>query len=217
MSEVGTIGQIYEDRRTKKRGKLLERDEKYKTLLMESDDGKSFNITYGGFKSNWRKIDEEVPTIEQAMEEVKIPEEVSDRISVEPKKKRKKYKKKPLPESGVCVGLENAVEMLAGYIDSFNSNKISINPAFSRDLIGMKIGFHKFIEIFHKPTTKHYTIACKEDVAKVADKLQYIDEVKYYATRKPLNFAFKVSDNNFNKLLNDLRPVVLDVLKEEDK
>ena len=50
MSEIGVIGQIYEDRRTKKKGKLIERDEKYKTLLLETSEGKSFNVSYGGFK-----------------------------------------------------------------------------------------------------------------------------------------------------------------------
>ena len=221
MSELGIIGQIYEDRRTKKQGKLIDRDEKFKTLLMESSDGKSFNISFGGFKSNWRKVDEPVQTIEEAMEEAKIPNEVADVISTDlAPKPRKKYKKKPKPESGICIALEDAIKSMVEYLDSFNSNKLSLDPKFDRELVTVKVGRCKLMEVFHKPTTKYFTIACKDDIAKVANKQIYINGVNYYETRKPLNYAFRVSDDNFNKFLNDLRPLIVDILSErveEDK
>ena len=93
MSEIGEIGVIYEDRRTKKKGKLVERDDKYKTLLMEASDGKSFNITFGGFKSNWRKVDEPEQTLEEAMKD-ELPEEKP--VAKEPKKTSKKPAKKKM-------------------------------------------------------------------------------------------------------------------------
>ena len=54
-NEVGTIGQMYENRKSGKIGVLESREEKYKTLLMRDEDGNSFNLTYSTFKSNWRK------------------------------------------------------------------------------------------------------------------------------------------------------------------
>ena len=53
--EVGIIGQMYEDRKSGKVGVLESRDEKYKTLLMRDTEGKTFNIVFSTFRSNWRK------------------------------------------------------------------------------------------------------------------------------------------------------------------
>jgi len=56
---IGVIGQKYEDRKSKKTGVLLERDEANKklTLVDESVDGaQPFQISYAAFKSNWRKV-----------------------------------------------------------------------------------------------------------------------------------------------------------------
>ena len=53
--EVGIIGQMYEDRKSGRVGVLESRDEKYKTLLMRDTEGKTFNIVFSTFRSNWRK------------------------------------------------------------------------------------------------------------------------------------------------------------------
>jgi hypothetical protein len=56
---IGVIGQMYEDRKSKKTGVLLDRDEANKklTLIDESVDGAHpFQISYAAFKSNWRKV-----------------------------------------------------------------------------------------------------------------------------------------------------------------
>ena len=55
-SEVGIIGQLYEDRRTGKRGVLESRDTKYKTLMLLDDDGVAFTISNSTFRSGWRKV-----------------------------------------------------------------------------------------------------------------------------------------------------------------
>lgn len=58
MSEakaVGNIGTAYEDRRNGKCGVLMSRDEEAKTLTFFGN-GEEFTITYGAFKSNWRKV-----------------------------------------------------------------------------------------------------------------------------------------------------------------
>ena len=214
MSEVGIIGQIYEDRRTHKKGKLLERDEKYKTLLMESDDGKSFNITYGGFKSNWRKVDEEVPTIEEAMQEVEVPVEVADKISIEPKKKPKK--KSTNKDVEVSPRLEEAVKVLVEYVDSFSSGRLTLAPKFEKKTVAIRLDGGKVVEFVYSPKKDGFTACSKEVFAKVADKLNYIDGVRYYEKWNTVNYAFFVTSSKFNNLLNDLRPAFVSILSREE-
>lgn len=75
VNEPGIIGQMYEDRKSKKRGVLESRESKYKTLMLRDDEGKSFNITYSTFKSNWRKYaGEEVVQTSTQKEETKAEE-----------------------------------------------------------------------------------------------------------------------------------------------
>ena len=79
VNEVGIIGQMYEDRKTKKVGVLESREPKYKTLMLRDPEGKTFNITYSTFKSNWRKYTGDVVAqtstqVEEKKEEVKKAE-----------------------------------------------------------------------------------------------------------------------------------------------
>ena len=103
-NEPGIIGQMYEDRKTKKRGVLEERQSKFKTLMMRDEDGKSFNITYSTFKSNWRKYQgdeviqtstqveeqraEEKKEVEVAKKEVETEKKVIKTVSTEDKVKK---------------------------------------------------------------------------------------------------------------------------------
>ena len=59
-NQVGTLGQMYEDRKSGKLGVLESREEKYKTLLFRGEDGKTFSIQYSTFRSNWRKYQGDV-------------------------------------------------------------------------------------------------------------------------------------------------------------
>ena len=72
VGEVGIIGQMYEERKSKKVGVLESRNEKFKTLMMRDKDGKSFNVQYSTFRSNWRKYQgEEVIQTSEQKEEIK--------------------------------------------------------------------------------------------------------------------------------------------------
>ena len=76
MSEIGVIGQMYENRANHKLGVLESRDEKYKTLLMRDKDGVSFNITFSTFRSNWRKYEgEELILTSEQSAEIKLEKE----------------------------------------------------------------------------------------------------------------------------------------------
>ena len=68
---IGIIGQQYEDRKSKKTGVLLERDEANKklTLIDGSVEGaQPFQISYAAFKSNWRKVVQAEPANEPEVE-----------------------------------------------------------------------------------------------------------------------------------------------------
>lgn len=76
-SEVGIIGQTYEERKSGKLGVLEGRKEKFKTLLMRDVNGQSFDINYSTFRSNWRKYQGEavVQTSAQKAEEAQTVKE----------------------------------------------------------------------------------------------------------------------------------------------
>lgn len=82
MSEktIGSIGQKYEDRKTKKEGTLYLRDEENKRLQMLDNDGNKFYVSYASFKSSWRKTaekTEDVKTVEKPKKQKKEKEEDS--------------------------------------------------------------------------------------------------------------------------------------------
>ena len=53
---IGIIGQKYEDRKSKKIGILLDRDEANKKLNFLDTNAEPFQVSYAAFKSNWRKV-----------------------------------------------------------------------------------------------------------------------------------------------------------------
>ena len=68
---IGIIGQKYEDRKSKKTGVLLERDEANKKLTFIDDSvegAQPFQISYAAFKSNWRKVVQAEPENEPEAE-----------------------------------------------------------------------------------------------------------------------------------------------------
>lgn len=73
---VGIIGQMYEDRKSGKTGKLIETNEKFRTLMFEGEDGKTFSISAGTFKSNWRKK-KDVEPITESTDTVESEPEIS--------------------------------------------------------------------------------------------------------------------------------------------
>lgn len=83
MSEktVGVLGQKYEDRKTKKVGTLVDRNDETKKLSFLGEDATPFEISYAAFKSNWRKY---VSESEQTTSEtVEAEEPKEEPISVE--------------------------------------------------------------------------------------------------------------------------------------
>lgn len=59
MSETGTFGQVYENRKTKKSGVFVEKDESRKVLkFLDNATGEPFEVSEASFRSNWRKSKE---------------------------------------------------------------------------------------------------------------------------------------------------------------
>jgi hypothetical protein len=61
---IGIIGQKYEDRKSKKTGVLIDRDEANKKLILGNEGEDNFTISYAAFKSNWRKVVQAEPVSE---------------------------------------------------------------------------------------------------------------------------------------------------------
>ena len=137
--EVGIIGQVYEDRRNGKCGKLVSRDKKYKTLTFEPVEGKSFlpaTCTYSTFRSNLRKVNTDVPeeTKEEAYAEVELTEQ--ELTEAEAEKIEKKVKRKAKKERKVAEAVEkkerertelsegaykNVLAVVHDYVESFGN------------------------------------------------------------------------------------------------
>jgi len=213
MSEVGVIGQMYEDRRTKKRGKLVERDEKFKTLLLESDDGKSFNITFGGFKSNWRKVDEPEQTVEEAMTET-VPEE--EIIANEPVKSLKKLRPEKLNVKG-AEGEElfnKMYEQFQEYIKSFNTNGISLSYANGRakkdDFIGIKLGKRKFIDFYFRKRGYFWIMMPEFVYGRIMKKVELLEVVNTPKNKREI--SCRLMYGNILIYLESIRPIIVELL-----
>ena len=99
---MATIGTMYEDRKSKKSGILVEIDEKHKTMMFEQADGKTFQISTSTFKSGWRKKAEEESekTIqEESVDKVAEEKGEPDIVSLAEKKEEKKKKHREQSET----------------------------------------------------------------------------------------------------------------------
>lgn len=206
MSEVGIISQKYEDRRTKKVGTLLERDEKYKTLLFKSDDGKTFNVSYGGFKSNWRKT-ENLPTVEESMEEIEIP--------IEPKTELVEIPEVKITNSRDASDLYESVCMkVTSFSASFMSSEVTSKLIPRKNGIALKIGNKRVFEVYAKVRENKIFIVSYDSM------MHYIsnaDNFNYTITNHPkwiMTSSISVPIENLDDILNLIRDYVVKLLSE---
>ena len=220
MSEIGTIGQIYEDRRTHKRGKLLERDEKYKTLLLEADDGKSFNITYGGFKSNWRKVDEPVQTIEEALEEVEVSAEIAEPVvEISVSDKHKSEKQKFAKKTTEAKSMSDFADIFNSFVASFNSEKVSTKIVTNRkgksDYATVILGRNRLVELYLR-SRGNFWIIMPEFVYTQKKTV----ELSNVTAKTKGKISCAIEWESLGQFLEDLRPLIVEILSskvEEDK
>ena len=203
MSELGIIGQMYEDRRTKKQGKIVQRDEKFKTLLMESPDGKSFNVSFGGFKSNWRKVDEPEVTLEEAMEEVPIPE------NPQPVKKSEKKKKQQMPRN-VSKGLEETTFKMLDYVKSFNNADLSSKLTPNKRRITLKLNGRRIFLVSLLVRNNQFMICVDEPLFKLVMNNEYVKSGKYNDEWNSMKYSFLIDYDQLDRFLEDVRNFVID-------
>lgn len=225
MSELGKVGQKYEDRRTKRVGTLMSRDEKYKTLLMQTDEGKTFNISYSTFKSNWRSCSEPVTTVEQAMEEIEIPDanistsNVTEDLPVEEQSKPKRVR----VERNIGAVFTDYAEVVMKYAESFYNPLVSIKVEVNKRTYLLKYKGRTLMNISALCRAGKYSLWISEPDYK---------NVKF--TEAPLNvlpytgflrcIRIDVPAEKLLQYLEDLKPVMIEHIvdarnlqdKEED-
>ena len=206
----GIIGQMYEDRKTKKRGVLESREEKYKTLMLRADDGKSFNITYATFKSNWRKYqgEEVIQTSTQVEEQRKEEEkkEESNKQIVEAKSEVDKPKTVTTQDK---VKRTRAVEeLVSSKIAKFGVEHVQTAKT-GRGCVIVRYKKKSLFEIWTKFATDTFDLCVLDDVSQ-------IDSNKFNAVKNQATYEYKEKWNlkHFLSIKNDDFDAVVDVLLE---
>ena len=113
--KIGIIGQKYEDRKSKKTGVLLERDEANKKLILGNEGEDNFTISYAAFKSNWRKV-------------IEAPVEPVDEIADEPTENV--AEEEPTAEIKPAV-LNTEDEKIRNFVDTLTDCRVA-----SVDIVG---------------------------------------------------------------------------------
>ena len=112
-TEVGIIGQMYENRKSKRVGVLESREEKYKTLMLRDSEGKSFNITYSTFRSDWRKYNGE--------ELIQTSTQVEEERTKEEKREEKSKKVVESKQKSVRLAAEEKIKVIRATEDIVES------------------------------------------------------------------------------------------------
>lgn len=205
VSEVGIIGQMYEERKSKKVGVLESREPKYKTLMFRDKDGGSFNITYSTFKSNWRKYQgEEVVQTSTQIEEAKQEEEVE----AQKRANRNKAAKKEISELSdkpkltreeklkIVMALKTVIEnAVYGAIPDAKVAKTTKN--------GIKVYYKNRILMgaYARPLENRYTF---DTTTEIANMIQHpgIEVEKLVNENWHVSTKFRFSENDLDDMLN---------------
>lgn len=202
-TEVGIIGQTYINRKTKKIGTIESRDEKYKTLLMRDNDGKTFNVVYSTFKSDWRKHDD-------GSVDAKKPDEAKDTKS-EVKK-----------ESSAKKKMENKQKKIEVIMESFETVKTIIERS-KMDLSakkdsrgGIKIHYKRrtLFEIWVKENSFTIYSPVKIKLSDSSAEYVHIDKDKWILKEK---YIVKNLKSSVGEVLEAVKPVVDKMAKEMDE
>jgi hypothetical protein len=207
VNEVGVIGQMYENRKTKKVGVLESRDEKFKTLMMRDNDGKSFNINFSTFRSDWRKYQgEEVIQTSTQIEEQKAEE----------KKEVTEAKKEVKKEKSVKMSTEDKVKevkALTTIIENRLKASNSVLKVSRKAQGGIVIRYNKYTvfeawvkygqnktDIFFRGTI--LDVLKKEEKEQI-ESLPSLSVVSVH-DNWPLKYQYRFSNDNIEQVLDAL-------------
>lgn len=199
------FNRMYEDRRTHRSGKLLEYNEKYKTYLLESSDGKTFNVTSSQFKINWRII-----------EQAEVQEEIKPEVKPAKVKKDSTYKgvsdEKQKELDSTYTG---AVMMCSDYIKSFENDAVAVKLAPKKNMFRVRIDKHIIFDVQILVKSGKYRLWLYEkDFNALINtcSVQPLSTKQYPYERNAYTMEFEIS--SLQTILEDMRTVVLDHLVE---
>lgn len=211
--EVGVIGQMYEERKSKRLGVLESREEKFKTLLMRDPEGKSFNITYSTFHSSWRKYQGEVVAQTSTQVEEKRAEQ-KEKVEKAKLTLKKEDAKPKLSSEDKVKAVHAASEIVLSIMNKYG---LELNMVTSvRGAIQIKTGRRTLVEIWKKFTAGKYDICVLQDVADKVHTDMDLDVSVHDAWR--LKTVYSIADKDFKDVLNILMTAIKDYMtKEEEK
>ena len=198
-NEVGIIGQMYEERKSKKVGVLESREPKYKTLMLRDRDGKSFNITYSTFRSNWRKYqgDEVIQTSTQ-VEEEKVEEKA--KVSKSKKVVTTKTSEPKISTEEKVKRLRALDELITSKIKEHNLDKVRTERTSKG---GLKVCYKKstMFEVWDVIKLDKYSFRMKEKF----DSCMETQTTREYLEKGGGNpIRYRVDAGEFEQTLDDV-------------
>lgn len=204
MSVEANFGQRYADKRTHRSGILLEYDEKYKTYLLESQDGKAFNITSSQFKQNWEQTDEVVDV---------------EPVEAEPAKVGKTRYKGPPEEAKAELNKILETFFLVGkeYVDEFQNEIITIKPEPYKRRFLMKVRHHTVFVVDCMLRQKNCRVWIRDYVSALMSWTVKPISIKRYSGTN-MNTTVEFPLENLKNVLDDLKAIVIqDMTEMEEK
>lgn len=210
--EIGTIGQMYEHRKTHQSGVLESRDEKFKTLMFRDKDGKSFTVTYSTFHSAWRKYagEEPIQTSTQKEEEKSQKKEKADKAE----KVIEETAKKPKLSQADKVKSVHALKDIIENAFAEKSVDIPLKITYSGG-IKMRFNRHLIMEAWVRYAEEKYTFCTNEELAEKLKPLmpEYV-EVQYHE-KFQMQYKFRFMQDKVNEMLDIFCPVLREYIDEE--
>ena len=204
-NEVGIIGQMYENRKTKKVGVLESREVKYKTLMLRDTDGKTFNITFSTFKSDWRKYaGEQIAETSTQVEEKKA--EQKEEVAKAKKEIKEKSEK-------VSISREDKVKAVHAVKQIISDAITSKIPEMRVDTCakgGIKLHFkHKLLmEVWVRFNENRYTFCVNDSIS------ERISDNPELEVTKNDTWTLKTKYRFAQDKIDDVLPVFVDALVE---
>lgn len=206
-NEVGVIGQMYEERKTGKVGVLESREVKYKTLMMRDKDGKTFNITFSTFRSNWRKY--------QGEEVIQTSTQVEEQKVVDEKKKISDKKTVKTESTEIKLTTEEKVKRLRALSDTVSSAIIDKGLELKVDrsakgAINVRYKKTSVLQIWDVYKLGKYSFRTREMV----DKYVKLNESKEVLGDGGNNIRYRVTYDKFDNTLAEMLNAIAKFIDE---
>lgn len=213
--EVGVIGQMYEERKSKRLGVLESREEKYKTLLMRDPEGKSFNITYSTFHSSWRKYQGEVVVqTSTQVEEERAEQKKQEQKDTEAVTGKVKSSKPKITTEEKIEKLDSICSVVYHRICDIKHLKVE---RALKGYISIKYKNLKVMEIWDVTKLEKYSFRTKKEI----DDFINTDFEKEHLDKDVMNIRYRVDydkfDTIFEQMISGVEVFIKSLNKEEEK